>query len=152
MHFDLFSDRFRFLKVFIALLITICCCIYSHSIGQGMESMVFLPVTRGADNGLRVLSYFKVLEVEPSGIVVHDKNVRILAKGKFDNVKIGDTISIVGVREDNALKMERYHIHRGRFLKKALSLLAFLILAAISLRYFSFDRKTFSIIEREPLT
>ncbi|MDQ7827110.1 MAG: hypothetical protein RDV48_30210 [Candidatus Eremiobacteraeota bacterium] len=145
----LFSDRHRALKIVIVIIILFVCGLATFHYGRSLPSLVFLPAARDTAAGLNVLSYYTVSSIDGEGITVRDRKVHVRVQGPFENVRRGDIISVVGVRTGDSMEMKRYHVHRGRFLKKAVSLAAMAFLLSLSFRFFRFDRATWSLAPRE---
>ena len=152
----LFSSRKlaqRSLIFSISLVIIITLCIFHRISGQVKTLDLIEQMLR---TGNLTGKFWGVIKIQAEQITITKYQRTItLAYYSSKDVQIGDKISFVAKAENansrpiSMWRPTKIHFHGTSSFKYGISVLSVLIVLYMSLRYFRFDRKSFSIIFKE---
>ena len=122
----MFSNRFLFGKIMVTLVLILSLCYYGLLEGPETE-LTFQKCMKNPEyyDGVElIISYHKVGMISPEHFELLVGNSTVIVMGKAGEAVEGDYVSVrTKFEKEGFLNLEEIHIHKGRRLKYALSLL-----------------------------
>lgn len=149
----IFSNNYRFLKIFVLFGFLLTLAFYSLIFGPKTELTYPECMTnlREYDSKELIVSG-RIRKITNSVPEIFEWNTYIPIQGIKEPLKVGQTISaLVTFDKKGFVEVKDYHIHQYRDIKLLVSILAFIIVISLFFREYKFNFRKFVFLRKEKL-